>query len=478
MTDLPRPVAELVEVLSAMPGVIAVALGGSRALGGGDAGSDWDLGLYYRGTVDLFALAARTTVYPPGAWGRLMNGGAWVRCGREEVDVLLRDLDVVEHWTRRAEQGEFEVDPLLGYLAGAPTYLLSAELAAAGVSAVNRVHPWMQVGFRRNLAVRRRVSNLLGHGCSFSKRKRALSMKPELTESDRAGIAATARRHGIAVAGDVEVNDIGLDFRVAFVADAEGGEWVLRLPRRPDVLPRAENEMRVLRLLRTRLPVAVPDWTVFTPELIAYPRLPGTIALVLDPATGQPRWNIDLDSPLFTRSLASTLAALHGIAPAEAAGAGLKVTSAEGVRRATAEAIERVRREVGVGEGLHRRWQTWLDDDASWPPFTALVHGDLYAGHVLVDETGRATGVIDWTEAEVADPSVDFVFHLMAFGEVGLEQLLGEYEAAGGRVWPGLRRHVADRLSANPVKYALFALESGSNEHLAAAKAQLGVAVS
>ena len=49
-----------------------------------------------------------------------MNGGAWLRCGGEKVDVLLRDLDVVEHWTRRAEQGEFEVDALLGYLDGVP----------------------------------------------------------------------------------------------------------------------------------------------------------------------------------------------------------------------------------------------------------------------------------------------------------------------------------------------------------------------
>jgi hypothetical protein len=34
-----------------------------------------------------------------------MNGGAWLRCGSEKVDVLLRDLDVVEHWTSRAENG-------------------------------------------------------------------------------------------------------------------------------------------------------------------------------------------------------------------------------------------------------------------------------------------------------------------------------------------------------------------------------------
>lgn len=130
MADLPQPIIDLVDELAAARGVVAIALGGSRALGVGDAGSDWDLGLYYRSPVDLSALAAHGTVYPPGSWGRLMNGGAWLRCAGDRVDVLLRDLDVVEHWTHRAERGEFEVDALLGYVAGVPTYLLSAELAS------------------------------------------------------------------------------------------------------------------------------------------------------------------------------------------------------------------------------------------------------------------------------------------------------------------------------------------------------------
>ena len=52
-----------------MPGTIAVVLGGSHALGAGDAGSDWDLGLYYRGTIDLAALAARGTVHPRARGG-------------------------------------------------------------------------------------------------------------------------------------------------------------------------------------------------------------------------------------------------------------------------------------------------------------------------------------------------------------------------------------------------------------------------
>jgi hypothetical protein len=128
---LPGPIEDLVDALACMPGAVAVVLGGSRAAGAADPTSDWDLGVYYRGGLDTAALAARGTVHPPGAWGRIMNGGAWLTVGGAKVDVLLRDLDVVDHWCALAVEGTFEVDLLLGYLAGIPTYSLLAERAIA-----------------------------------------------------------------------------------------------------------------------------------------------------------------------------------------------------------------------------------------------------------------------------------------------------------------------------------------------------------
>lgn len=130
---LPKAVAELVELLAAVRGTVAVVLGGSRGSACADPSSDWDLGVYYRGKIDLAALAAVGTVHAPGSWGRVMNGGSWLQRDGHKIDVLLRDLDVVEFWTERASQGEYEIDALLGYLAGVPTYSLTAELAMGRV---------------------------------------------------------------------------------------------------------------------------------------------------------------------------------------------------------------------------------------------------------------------------------------------------------------------------------------------------------
>jgi hypothetical protein len=129
----PPVVNEVIDLLADLPGALAVALGGSRAGGMVDEHSDWDLAVYYRGDLDTARLAQLGSVHPPGAWGRIMNGGAWLVREGLKVDVMLRDLDVVEHWSARAEQGRFEIDALLGYLAGCPTYSLLAERAIGRV---------------------------------------------------------------------------------------------------------------------------------------------------------------------------------------------------------------------------------------------------------------------------------------------------------------------------------------------------------
>src|SRR4029450_9206012 len=99
MTELPSAVADVVELLASLPGTNAVVLGGSHVFGSADAHSDWDLGLYYRGTIDLTALAARGTVHPPGSWGRIMNGGAWLHLEGHKGDVILTAVHVLQHVT-------------------------------------------------------------------------------------------------------------------------------------------------------------------------------------------------------------------------------------------------------------------------------------------------------------------------------------------------------------------------------------------
>ena len=130
---LPHVVAKVVDVVARSRGVVAVTLGGSRSMGESDEASDWDLGVFYRGDLDLGMLTELGTIHSPGSWGRFMNGGAWLDVDGVEIDVILRDLEVVDEWSTRARRGDYEVDQLLGYLAGFPSYTLLAEVACSNV---------------------------------------------------------------------------------------------------------------------------------------------------------------------------------------------------------------------------------------------------------------------------------------------------------------------------------------------------------
>ncbi|MBD8498015.1 macrolide 2'-phosphotransferase [Paenibacillus arenosi] len=292
-------------------------------------------------------------------------------------------------------------------------------------------------------------------------------------------MVALAEKHGIHLQTEkVEINESGMDFLVAFANDKDGVKWVLRMPRRSDVLERADNEHRVLKLLQQQLPVAVPDWRVYTPELIAYPLLDGVPAAGINVEVRNYEWNMDHEnpSPQFVDSLAHALVALHGIDHDAAREAGLRVKSPTEARETLGQHMEKVKQEIGVSEELWARWQAWMTDDSYWPPHSVLVHGDLHPPHIIIDEQQRVTGLLDWTEAEVANPGTDFVLYSAIFGEERLEELLTRYEAAGGRVWPRMKEHIAEQVTTYPVLLGIFALASGDEEVMNMARAALGVA--
>jgi hypothetical protein len=110
----------LVVALMPVAGIEAVALGGSRARGTATAGSDYDIGLYYRGgrPIDVAALGkvaatlddrgAAASVTPLGGWGPWIDGGGWLLIGGVHVDLLYRDLDRVAAAIDDAHAGKVE----------------------------------------------------------------------------------------------------------------------------------------------------------------------------------------------------------------------------------------------------------------------------------------------------------------------------------------------------------------------------------
>jgi hypothetical protein len=132
----------LIEALLDVPGLRAVALGGSYARGMARTDSDIDIGLYYAESTPLCVRTVREiTAGFPGSerpvvaelfeWGPWVNGGAWLTIGGRRVDLIYRSLEHLERVIAAAERGDHERDfgqqPPFGFFG--PTYL--GELAIA-----------------------------------------------------------------------------------------------------------------------------------------------------------------------------------------------------------------------------------------------------------------------------------------------------------------------------------------------------------
>ncbi|WP_139983998.1 macrolide 2'-phosphotransferase [Nocardioides litoris] len=294
---------------------------------------------------------------------------------------------------------------------------------------------------------------------------------PTLTD-----VLALAARHGLDLVADgATVVEAGLDFRVVLADATDGRRWALRLPRRPDVVEGTDAEARTLDLVAPALAavgVAVPDWQVRSPELLAYPALPGSPGLTLT-AAGEPVWHLEPDSPDYAARLGRLLAALHAITAEQAAVAGVEVRTPEQVRQAWRDDVARVSEAFTVAPALSEGWRAWLADDACWPTATVMTHGEVYPAHVLLADDGTVTGVLDWTTARVDDPARDLSAQYGAAGSAGLEATLAAYAEAGGRVHDGLAAQARHLWDAAPLGYALYALTTGAEADRATAQALL-----
>jgi macrolide phosphotransferase len=278
--------------------------------------------------------------------------------------------------------------------------------------------------------------------------------------------------HGLDLDGaTLRTEEIGLDFRVAIARAADGQDWVLRIPRRPDVLDRAAVEGRLLAMVAPHLDVAVPDWRVSTSELIAYPLLPGTPGLTVG-ADGEVTWHVDMASPVYAASLGTAAAQLHAVDPEAAAATGIEVRSPSEVREGWDRDLARVAAEFEIAPSLRERWDAWLAEDGYWPQHSVLTHGEIYPGHTLV-EGERITAILDWTTSAIGDPAKDLMFHQVSAPPEAFETVLEAYTAGGGRTWPRLAEHCAEMFSAGPIGYGLYALETGLAAHREAAAAAL-----
>jgi aminoglycoside phosphotransferase (APT) family kinase protein len=181
----------------------------------------------------------------------------------------------------------------------------------------------------------------------------------------------------------------GWDYKVLILDD----EWVVRWPRHRLAVEEVEREVELLPVLAPLLPVAVPQFEYVSrePWLVAYRLIRGEPLVAEDPD-----------------GVCAFLDALHAVnvgkVPADRPD-WLETyrEQADEFRRVVLPLLDSDER--AAGESLLAEVET-LED---FRP--ALTHSDLGPSHLLVRD-GRLVGVIDWGDARIGDPAIDYAWLL------------------------------------------------------------------
>jgi aminoglycoside 2''-phosphotransferase len=211
-------------------------------------------------------------------------------------------------------------------------------------------------------------------------------------------------------------------------------ELLFRFPRRPELEPQLIKEMRLLPRLADLLPLAVPHPLYVcqggercTIPFYGYRKIGGVpLAKEHFASDGTQR---------LVRQLAGFLSALHRVPRQLAGEVGLPLNSAREWREHYRRFYERVRRVVfprldaPVRARCSARWDEFLQRDENFHFSPVLVHRDLVAEHILCrPESWTVTGVIDWGDATMGDPAIDFTGLLLDCGSAVAKQVLDHYQ--------------------------------------------------
>lgn len=226
---------------------------------------------------------------------------------------------------------------------------------------------------------------------------------------------------------DIHYVGCGWDNAVFRVND----DLVFRFPRRALGVECMHHELRVMPRLGIRLPIPIARpihvgqaTPAFPSPFAGYPWLPGKVASYANVTDEQFDANAE--------RLGDFLRTLHTVDSDDARqkGATLDTIRRFDLSYRRAQLLERFEEieSLGIIADMSR-WRRTLEAIEPLREARAhcLVHGDLYAHQILVDDAGNVTGIIDWGDVHLGDPAVDLAVGFMMFSPAARKRFIDAY---------------------------------------------------
>lgn len=208
-------------------------------------------------------------------------------------------------------------------------------------------------------------------------------------------------------------------------------EYIFRFPRRETTRQQFLKEIGLLPELKKTLSYPIPNFEFIhlaqqelAQSFIGYRKLPG---ISLDQGTAR--------SQHIIAQLGTFLAELHHFPVEEAVRLQIPFASPQDWRQNYLDFYRWVRTycfpEMQAIEISHFSavWEDFLGDEHNFAFQTVLIHGDLVNEHILYDPNRVSlSGIIDWGDARIGDPALDFVGLYITGGENLVRHVMKIYQ--------------------------------------------------
>ena len=224
--------------------------------------------------------------------------------------------------------------------------------------------------------------------------------------------------------------EVELDGHGEYVESFKPG-WIFRFPRNSVVAENLQKEQAVLPVVAPQVDFAVPCfehagyWN--GQPYAGYLKIPGR------PLSGRPFTSCKLAGEV-AGSIAAAFSSLHDIPTSLVADVCAVEPTVDAWRQRYRALRDTVRTRVSTllesrtFDAVERGFERFFKVELETLKVVALVHCDLGCEHVLMDEEGASvTGLIDFEDATIGDPTIDFVGIFVTYGMETTERVREYY---------------------------------------------------
>jgi aminoglycoside phosphotransferase (APT) family kinase protein len=215
---------------------------------------------------------------------------------------------------------------------------------------------------------------------------------------------------------------------------------LFRFPRRRVAAHLIDREIAVLPRLAPHLPLAISSPAFVGTPNEAFPyRFAG-----YEPIAGTTACSVALDDErrgACAEPLGAFLRALHGIDPAPFVATDLPGDEIGRLDHAKRRVMTEKRLPVVLASGAVPDAGAFAAELDRQPPIPLadadrrVVHGDLYARHIVLDDGGRPAGVIDWGDVHLGDPGIDLAIAFLLLPPDAHAAFRAAYGTIDDRTW-------------------------------------------